>query len=227
MITGKKIITLWLCTTLLASGLVFQSCSTKQNNEKNAPQPLVVKIGDRAPKWLAAQGNAMVIVDMQKAYMPTLKQAFVMNNIQTLIAKARAANAMIVWVYNDDGGSSVPGKPVFEMADPLLPTPQDYKVVKTGPSAFSGTELEKKLTEAGIGRLVFTGLASNQCLRATVESSAVIGFRTIVAEDAHTIPTGFGSSDTISRMNDQWSKDPSIELLPSNAIDFSPGSPPQ
>jgi len=171
-------------------------------------------------RWLAAKGTALVVMDMQVGFMPVARAGTVVPAIQALVAAADAAGALVVWVYTDDMLARQ-GSSYFEVAPPLVPAEGHERVVKTGSSAFGGTDLAAILEARGIGRLVFCGLASNGCVRASVESSMGAGYLTVVAEDAHTVPTMAGTAESIDRMNELWRADGRVELLPAASISFA------
>ena len=51
-------------------------------------------------------------------------------------------------------------------------------------SAFAGTDLERKLREAGVRRLVVGGLATDYCVLQTVLDARSLGFDVVVLRDA-------------------------------------------
>ncbi len=193
---------------------------------KDAAPSRGAKAGERpspasqAALWKEAKGSALIIMDMQQGSMPIARQGQVFSNVQRLIEAADAAGAPVVWVYNDDQDTRE-GTPAFAIAAPLSPAATHLRVVKTSPSAFSGTGLGAMLGERGIGRLVFCGLASNHCFRASVEASYSAGYFTVVAEDAHSFPLNAGSESIVDAINEDWKKGGRIELLPSASIKLS------
>ncbi len=163
--------------------------------------------------------SALVIMDMQKANMPIVNQQQVIANIRLLVENAEKVESPVVWVYDNDDGSR-PGEPGFELIPAFTPSAGHLRVTKTGTTAFSGTSLEATFEELGVGRLVFSGVYSDECVRHSVEASFYSGWRTAVASDAHSIPIGVDRPAAIQNMNARWKADRRVELAPSARIKF-------
>ncbi|HPA70953.1 MAG TPA: isochorismatase family cysteine hydrolase [Spirochaetota bacterium] len=74
--------------------------------------------------------------------------------------------------------------PMAAVIDELHPAPGDDFITKTTFSAFSSTDIEARLKRRGIGELVFTGLATSQCVETTARDASDRGFRVVQIEDA-------------------------------------------
>jgi len=170
-------------------------------------------------RWAEGKATALIVMDMQKANMPIFDQDRVVAAIQALVREADAAGSPVVWVYSNDDDSR-PGEDVFELAPQFSPAPGHIRLVKTGTSAFSGTGLGDMLEERGVGRLVFCGVSSNECVKTTVEASYFDGWLTVVAKDAHSIPVRAGSAEPVAGMNARWAADRRVLLLETEAIRF-------
>ncbi len=207
----------------VAISLLATACANGQNRE---PIDLNGRkdVGALAarPKWQAARGHALIVMDMQNGYMPVHKRASVFDAIQRLVDEADAAGAPVVWVYTD-GTASRPGTRAFEVAEPLAPDKRHARVTKNGPNAFTSTNLEKILDEARVGRVVICGLSSVECVRSTVMAASRMGYRVTVARDAHTLPTWGGAESSIASMNEFWREDKLVELAPASSIRFDAG----
>lgn len=110
--------------------------------------------------------------------------------------KARARSAGIPIVYaNDNFGKwqsdfrkllkhcledNVRGRPVAEL---LRPHEDDYFVLKPRHSAFYSTSLEVLLTYLGARTLVFTGIATNNCVLFSAADAYMRDLRIIVPSD--------------------------------------------
>ncbi|MFC8563560.1 isochorismatase family protein [Peribacillus frigoritolerans] len=55
---------------------------------------------------------------------------------------------------------------------------------KTFPYSFLQTELESKLKEKGVTKLVIVGMMTHMCIDATVRAAVDLGFETTLIEDA-------------------------------------------
>jgi len=116
--------------------------------------------------------------------------------------KARASRAGIASLYvNDNPGRwrsdsraliehcrrpSSRGRVVVEA---LLPTAQDYFVLKPRHSAFYATPLEVLLEHLGTKRLILTGVSSHQCVLFTANDAHVREFELVVPSDCIGAPS--------------------------------------
>lgn len=64
------------------------------------------------------------------------------------------------------------------------PAPGETRVVKRGYSGFLGTDLEARLTAAGIGWLTVVGLTTECCVLATAQDAMQLGWPVVVPQDA-------------------------------------------
>lgn len=71
-----------------------------------------------------------------------------------------------------------------DVIERLKPSKNDIVITKTTFSPFSSTGIEEYLLEAGIGRLVMTGLATSQCVETTGRDASERGFDIIQLHDA-------------------------------------------
>jgi nicotinamidase-related amidase len=130
--------------------------------------------------------TALVVVDVQNNVVGGAhKRDEVVANVATLVAKARRAEVPVVWVQHSsdempegsDGWQFVPElKP--DAAEPLVP--------KRYPDSFEETTLESVLAGLGVGHLVVSGAATDQCIRSTLHGAIVRGYDATLVSDAHT-----------------------------------------
>ncbi|HPS57951.1 MAG TPA: isochorismatase family cysteine hydrolase [Spirochaetota bacterium] len=71
-----------------------------------------------------------------------------------------------------------------DVIEKLKPSKDDIVFTKTTFSPFSTTVIEEYLLEAGVGRLVMTGLATSQCVETTGRDASERGFEIIQLHDA-------------------------------------------
>jgi nicotinamidase-related amidase len=76
------------------------------------------------------------------------------------------------------------GTPGAELAEGVVPGPQDVVFVKKKPSAFHGTPLLGYLIDRGIDTLFVAGGATSNCVQATVFDAASYNFRVAVVQEA-------------------------------------------
>jgi nicotinamidase-related amidase len=117
------------------------------------------------------------------------------GRIAALKRRARAAGVPCVYVNDNFGrwksdfraqvshclNDGVRGRPVVEQ---VLPSDDDYFVLKPMHSGFFGTSLELLLRHLEARTLVLTGIAANNCVLLTANDAYMRGYRLIVPADA-------------------------------------------
>lgn len=132
--------------------------------------------------------SALIIVDVQKAiddprWGGDRNNPDAEANIAALLARWRARGWPIVHIRHasTDPSSTYRDSPFKEE---VMPLPGERVIEKSANSAFIGTPLERELRDAGIDRVVITGVITNNSVEATARMSGNLGFRTIVVSDA-------------------------------------------
>jgi biuret amidohydrolase len=74
--------------------------------------------------------------------------------------------------------------PWSSVIDPLAPPPGSSLVYKTTYSAFTSSPIHSLLKDLGITTLVFTGLATSQCVETTARDASDHNYEVILIEDA-------------------------------------------
>jgi len=144
--------------------------------------------------------DALIIVDMQKAFVsgadavPASEQ--LIASIGTLITKARAVHAPIIFLQNDGEVGTVdePYQVGWELF--FAPQPHEFVVRKSEDNSFEGTSLQQILDELKVQSLVICGVLSEMCVAATARSALTRGYAVLLPHDAHAtydVPAGPGS----------------------------------
>jgi nicotinamidase-related amidase len=130
--------------------------------------------------------TALLVIDVQngnvgKAY----DRDRVIANIRTLVTRARTEDVPVLWVQHSDDNlprDSEDWQYVPELdrldAEPL--------VHKSYGDSFEATDLEERLAERAVGRLVVTGAQTEECIRSTLHGALVRGYDATLVSDAHT-----------------------------------------
>jgi maleamate amidohydrolase len=147
---------------------------------------------------------AVVIIDIQKSHtdpaspLATPRLDEPIRNIKVLIKAARKKNVPIVYVgtqLRKDGADATVAEraksPVIEIEktkwveidERIKPEENDFYVVKKCADAFFSTALDNILRTLGVDTLIVTGCSTSHCVRATVEHSSFLGYRTIVPKE--------------------------------------------
>jgi len=131
--------------------------------------------------------TALLVIDVQNGPVEGAPHRDeVIANINSLVEKARAQNASVIWVQHSDEHmprGSEPWQYVPELADRDDAEPL---VHKSYGDAFEATELESLLAERAVGRLVVTGAQSDVCIRSTLHGAFTRGYDVTLVADAHT-----------------------------------------
>ncbi|HOP64717.1 MAG TPA: isochorismatase family cysteine hydrolase [Spirochaetota bacterium] len=75
-------------------------------------------------------------------------------------------------------------EPEADVVEQLRPEPSDIIINKTTFSPFASTGIDEMLKKMGINSLVFTGLATSQCVETTARDASDRGYEVIHIEDA-------------------------------------------
>jgi nicotinamidase-related amidase len=147
--------------------------------------------------------SALLIIDVQKALCTGRWAAFdidrVIQRINAVAAKARAAGAPVVLIQHEDAEALRFGSEGWQLDERLAARPQDIRLRKTATDSFHRTELQALLQSRGVGQLVVCGLQSEFCVDSTVRAALALGYPVVLVADAHaTMDNGVLSAAQIS-----------------------------
>jgi nicotinamidase-related amidase len=130
--------------------------------------------------------TALLVIDVQNGVVANAyHRDTVIANIRTLIGKARAQNAPVIWIQHSS--AELPrGSHPWEYVPELVRDDTEPLVHKTYGDSFEDTDLEPRLAERGIGRLVIAGAQTDACIRSTLHGALVRGYDATLVTDAHT-----------------------------------------
>jgi nicotinamidase-related amidase len=138
--------------------------------------------------------TALLVIDAQESFRQRdswfeVDDAPYIAKQQRLIEGARAAGHAIVRVLHSEpeGIFSISSGFVRPLAE--LSYNPDLRIIKTRHSAFVGTELGVWLTQNRIGRLIISGIRTEQCCETTTRHGSDLGYSIdYVTEATHTTP---------------------------------------
>lgn len=171
---------------------------------QSLPGPLEVSAAAPMPE---GSRTALLVIDMQNDFVEAGAPRQVSGATEIVPQVASAAERMrmqgdlIVWVcraYSDDGSNvEAARKPQFlknpyavagtrgaALVDGLAPWPNDLSVVTPSYSAFFRTDLDLKLREAGVSKLVGCGVDLSRCVRSTLVEGISLGYECSVLAPA-------------------------------------------
>jgi nicotinamidase-related amidase len=137
--------------------------------------------------------TALVVVDVQRAFDAWEAAGQHRNNpdavarIADLLAAFRTAGAPIFHIRHEGtrpGSSFLPGGAGYPVKDEARERDGEPVIVKRVNSAFIGTDLERRLRDAAIARLVICGATTNHCVETTTRMAGNLGFDAWLVRDA-------------------------------------------
>jgi nicotinamidase-related amidase len=155
--------------------------------------------------------TALLVIDVQNGVVgEAFERDRVVATIDGLVRRARAEEVPVVWVQHS--ADDLPqGTPEWEIVPELAPADGEALVHKRFGDSFEATDLEERLAERGVGRLVVTGAQTDACIRSTLHGALVRGYDTTLVSDAHTTEDlrrygmPIGPEDSIAYTNTYWS----------------------
>ncbi|MEV1160006.1 isochorismatase family protein [Micromonospora chokoriensis] len=135
---------------------------------------------------------ALVVIDVQESFRQRPIWAYGSNpdlvrQVERLVAAARERGDLVVWVLHSEpgtGGLFDPDLGHVRLIDGLVPADGEPTLVKTAHNAFTTTNLQQVLTQAGIHDLTVCGIRTEQCVETTTRVGADLGYRMTFVTDA-------------------------------------------
>lgn len=174
--------------------------------------------------------SALLVIDVQNGVVSNaLGRDQVIENINAMLVKARAADIPVVWVQHSDEEMPI-NSDDWQIVSELVPAAGEARIEKLYRSSFVATDLEQKLTDLGVSHLYLTGAETNNCMRHTMHTALESGYDITLVSDAHTT-TGYtwnghtvDAANVIAEQNDNLSHydlpGQTARALPSTAIEF-------
>jgi nicotinamidase-related amidase len=130
--------------------------------------------------------TALLVIDVQNGVVASAyNRDGVIANIGTLVDKARAEDVPVIWVQHSD--EDLPRDSESWQYVPELAQGDSEPVVhKIYGDSFEDTDLEARLAELGVGRLIVAGAQTDACIRSTLHGAFVRGYDATLVGDAHT-----------------------------------------
>jgi nicotinamidase-related amidase len=136
--------------------------------------------------------TALVLVDVQQGMFdlpsPLHRGEEVVQRIAGLLGRARREGVPVVHIQHDGGPGHVLSKDSTGWPQHPLVAPRvgEMVVEKHHSSAFHGTDLHRRLQEAGIDRLVVAGMQTEMCVDSACRGAAALDYRVVLVADCHT-----------------------------------------
>lgn len=176
--------------------------------------------------------TALLVIDVQKGVMDaSIKSDEVVENINTLVDKARAANVPVVWIQHESDELPLNSEN-WQLAPGLKASDDEPHVGKRYGDSFEDTDLESVLSDLKVSHLVVAGAQTDACVRSTLHGAIARGYDALLVSDAHTTEdmSEWGApppEQVIAHTNLYWSfqRQPgrSAGTIATNDVDFGNG----
>jgi len=138
--------------------------------------------------------TALIIVDIQNDYFPNGKMELsnpekAASNAAKVLESFRQNNKESIFhvqhIAADPAlGFFLPDTEGAEIHETVQPLENESIIIKHFPNSFLQTELESKLKEKEITKVVVVGMMTHMCIDATVRAAVDLGYETTLIEDA-------------------------------------------
>jgi nicotinamidase-related amidase len=138
-----------------------------------------------------SESSALVIIDVQVGIIEGFRAyrgREVLEQINNLLAKARASNIPIIYVQHD-GEAGHPlevGAEGWQIHPEIKPHEGDSIIRKRASDSFFETTLQRELEARGVKHLIVTGCMTEYCVDTTARRAVSIGYDVTLVSDAHT-----------------------------------------
>jgi len=144
---------------------------------------------------VSIERSALLVIDVQDSFKAGPRWARRSSpkfeeNIDWLVQAYRTAGLPVIFVLHtdpDDGFAT--DSPYFKLMDFLVRQEDEPLLIKNTRNAFTSTNLQDRLWEKGVERLVITGIQTEQCCETTTRLAADLGYDVdFVTEATMTFP---------------------------------------
>lgn len=149
--------------------------------------------------------SALLVVDIQDSFKLGPRWERRNNpdfekNVDRLLQSWRAAGLPVFFILHTDPD---PGferdSPLVKVMDFLSPRETEPVILKDTRNAFTSTDLQKRLDEKGVKRVVVTGISTEQCCETTTRVAADLGYDVdFVTEATRTFPIALPDGSELS-----------------------------
>ncbi|MBO8202061.1 cysteine hydrolase family protein [Streptomyces smyrnaeus] len=185
--------------------------------------------------------RALLVIDVQESFRArpdtwaTLADPDIAGPVTRLVRLARTAGDLVVWVLHTEPGSGGVFDPeqgqVRLLAELDQPLPGEPVLYKTSHNAFTTTNLQQLLTNAGVTELVVSGIRTEQCVETTTRLGSDLGYRVSFPVDATTTnPVGGLSAEavverTVAVLRDRFARITTVAELEAESAPPAPQQP--
>ncbi|GAA1718839.1 isochorismatase family protein [Kribbella yunnanensis] len=141
--------------------------------------------------------TALLVVDVQESFRvrpswQVVNHPDIADRVGRLVAAARAAGDLVVWVLHTESGTGTafdPASGQVRLVEGLEPVEGEPVITKTAHNAFTTTNLQQIFTQHGVTSVVVSGIRTEQCCETTARVASDLGYDVVfVTEATATMP---------------------------------------
>jgi len=135
--------------------------------------------------------TALLVIDAQvnmfAANNPVYGSERVLSTLRALLARARKAGILIVYVQNNGGPGDPdqPETPGWQIHPDLTPCESDVVIQKWTPDAFYHTSLQEELAKQEIKQVILVGMQTEYCIDTTCRHAFALDYQITLVRDGH------------------------------------------
>jgi nicotinamidase-related amidase len=168
------------------------------------------------------RGTALLVIDVQKGLFekttPVYKAKQLLENINTLINKARQENVPVVFIQHSNHKTLEKGSDAWQLHPKIQPLADEVIIHKLHGNAFEETNLRDELEKRNVGILVTTGLVTHGCVKATCLGAIDEGYKVVLVSDGHS-----SYSKDAAQLIEKWNRtisEKGAELIETQNVSF-------
>ena len=166
--------------------------------------------------------SAFLVIDVQQGLFersaPIYQAEDVLKKINLLAAEAHQTNTPVVYIQHANDNTLKKGSREWQFHNQIRPQEGDFHIHKQHGNAFEQTDLHQLLQDHQIDTIIASGLVTHGCVKSTCLGGLELGYRVILAKDAHS-----NFSPTAAQIIKKWHNklaDAGVELLETSKITF-------
>ena len=167
--------------------------------------------------------TAMIVVDVQKGLFekstPIYNAERVLENINTLINKARQFGVPVIFIQHSNNNTLLKGSDAWQLHPKIRPLDDEEIIHKLHGNAFKDTSLHEVLEKRNVSELVVTGLVTHDCVKATSLGTIDKGYKVVLVSDGHS-----NYSKDAPQLIEKWNRaisEKGAEIIRTQDVDFA------
>lgn len=135
--------------------------------------------------------KCLLAIDVQNGMFRLPRELYkgeiILNNIYSLLEKARKENTPIIFMQHcgDENSFFSEGSENWMIHPKVFPRRNEIVIKKTYPDSFQNTKLDGILKNCNINNIVICGFVTEGCVDTTIRRASSLGYKLEVASDAH------------------------------------------